>query len=69
VQAKTGNDAEMDTKNAAIQAAMERAKAKKAAAAPKNIEHLTEQQQRLIDEVEQRRKSKTNAPQTEDTTP
>ena len=71
VQAKTGNDSEADAKKAAIQAAMERAKAKKAAAntAPKNTDHLTEQQQRLIDEVEQRRQQKTNAPQTEDTTP
>ncbi len=45
----------VDPKQAAIQAALERAKAKKAAAQPKNTDHLTADQQRQIDEAEERR--------------
>lgn len=47
----------MDAKKAAIQAAVERVRARKAAAdtVPKNTENLTEEQQRLIAEVDERR--------------
>ncbi len=48
-------DADDDSKKAAIQAAMERAKAKREKAAPKNTENLTADQQQKIDEVEARR--------------
>lgn len=49
-----------DSKQAAIRAAMDRVKAKRneAEIKPKNVEHLTEQQQKLIDEVDARRKKK-----------
>ncbi|MDX5333222.1 MAG: electron transport complex subunit RsxC [Gammaproteobacteria bacterium] len=56
--AKTAEDGEAeDPKKAAIKAALERAKAKKAAtgAAPKNTDNLTEAQQRQIEEAEARR--------------
>ena len=57
---KSGGDSGEDAKKAAIQAALERAKAKKVAAGiePKNTDHLTEEQQRQIDEAEARRKAK-----------
>jgi electron transport complex protein RnfC len=47
-----------DPKKAAIVAAMERVKAKKATgdAAPRNVDNLTEAQQKMIDEVDKRRK-------------
>lgn len=56
---KKGSAAE--DKKAAIQAAMERAKAKRdtAEAAPKNTENLTEAQKRQIEEAEARRADKT----------
>lgn len=46
-----------DKKQAAIKAAMERVRAKreKESVAPKNVDNLTEQQQRMIQEVEERR--------------
>ena len=49
-----------DNKQAAIKAAMERVKAKreKVNIEPKNVENLTEQQKKLIEEVESRRKKK-----------
>ena len=48
-----------DPKTAAIQAALERAKARKAAAAvaPRNISDLTPEQQRMIAEVDERRRA------------
>jgi Na+-translocating ferredoxin:NAD+ oxidoreductase subunit C len=46
-----------DAKKAAIQAAMERARAKREASAPKNTDNLTEAQQRQIAEAEERRKA------------
>ena len=54
-QGKTESEAE--SKKAAIEAALARAKAKKEAmaAAPKNIDNLTPEQQRQIDETEARR--------------
>jgi electron transport complex protein RnfC len=61
LQAKTGggdDKADVDAKRAAILAAMERAKAKKAKAGPnqtKNIDNLTPEQQRKIREVDERR--------------
>ena len=52
-------DGDEDTKKAAIQAAMERAKAKREAAAsePQNTENLTDAQQKQIAEAEERRKA------------
>jgi electron transport complex protein RnfC len=66
-------DAAGDDKKAAIQAAMERAKAKRETAEvkPKNTENLTEAQQKQIDEAEARRaESKSNkaVPKSEDNT-
>ncbi len=53
-------DKNADSKQAAIKAAMERVKAKreKEKVEPKNVENLTEQQKKLIEEVEARRKKK-----------
>ena len=58
-QGKTESDA--DSKKAAIEAAMARVKAKKEAidAAPKNVDHLTPEQQKQIDEAEARRHQQT----------
>jgi electron transport complex protein RnfC len=55
-----GNDAEQ-TKKSAIEAAMERVRAKREAqpVEAKNTSNLTEQQQKLIDEVDARRKQQT----------
>ncbi len=50
--------ADDDAKKAAIQAAMERAKAKREAAQPKNTDNLTEAQQKQIDEADARREAK-----------
>lgn len=52
-------DSDADAKKAAIQAAMERAKAKREAAGaePKNTENLTEAQQQQIAEAEERRRA------------
>jgi electron transport complex protein RnfC len=60
VRAKSGEVEAEDPKKAAIQAAMERVRAKKASkpTTPKNVDNLTPQQQHLIDEVEQRRAHK-----------
>ena len=54
-QGKT--ESEADSKKAAIEAALARAKAKKEAmsAEPKNVDHLTPEQQKQIDEAEARR--------------
>lgn len=53
-------DSSTDSKQAAIKAAMERVRAKRdqTEVKPKNIDHLTEQQQKLIDEVDARRKKR-----------
>jgi electron transport complex protein RnfC len=61
-RAVQGNGDE-DAKKAAIQAAMERARAKREAAGsePKNTENLTEAQQKQIDEAEERRKASRQA--------
>jgi len=62
------NDGDDSAKKAAIQAAMERAKAKREAAAtePKNTENLTEAQQKQIAEAEERRQAaKATTPATE----
>ncbi|MGB7501358.1 MAG: electron transport complex subunit RsxC [Azonexus sp.] len=48
-------DPEKAAKMATIQAAMERAKAQREAAQPKNTETLTAEQQRAVDEIEARR--------------
>ncbi len=48
-------DAEARKKKALIDAALTRAKAKKATAAPKNTDNLTEEQKRKIEEIESRR--------------
>jgi electron transport complex protein RnfC len=53
--APSAADAEKATKLATIQAAMERAKAQREAAQPKNTEQLTPEQQRAADEIEARR--------------
>lgn len=50
-------DSEQDAKKAAIQAALDRVKNKKITPA-KNVDNLTAEQQKKIDEVEQRRKQK-----------
>ncbi|MBZ0090933.1 MAG: electron transport complex subunit RsxC [Sulfuricellaceae bacterium] len=50
-----------DAKKAAIQAALERAKAKKAAVVPKNVENLPPQAQHEIDQIEARRAAPHNA--------
>jgi electron transport complex protein RnfC len=57
-----GKTKDEDAKKAAIAAALERAKAKKAQAEvqPKNTKDLTEAQQRQIDEAESRRKATSN---------
>jgi len=54
---ETGADPAGDPKKAAIQAALERVRQKKAAAdiAPKNVDNLTTEQQQRIREVEKRR--------------
>ena len=48
-------DAEKDAKKAAIEAAMARAKAQREAAHPKNVDHLTPEQQHAAAEVDTRR--------------
>ncbi len=53
--APSAADAEKAAKLATIQAAMERAKAQREAAQPKNTEQLTPEQQRAADEIEARR--------------
>ncbi len=59
--------ADDDAKKAAIQAAMERAKAKREAAQPKNTENLTEAQQKQVDEAEARRAaSKADEPEAQE---
>lgn len=50
-----GDDAAAAAKKAAIQAAIERAKAKKAALAPKNVDDLPPEAQAKIDEIDERR--------------
>jgi len=55
VAAPSAADAEKAAKLATIQAAMERAKAQREAAQPKNTEHLTPEQQRAAEEIESRR--------------
>jgi electron transport complex protein RnfC len=60
-KAREGDDAE-DPKKAAIQAALERAKAKKAATQPANTENLTETQQKQIDDAEARRAASNTDP-------
>jgi len=57
------SDTVQDDKKAAIQAAMERARTKREQSdtAPKNIDQLTEQQQKLIAEVDQRREKERSA--------
>lgn len=51
----TEGNAEVDAKKAAILAAVERAKAKKAGVTPKNVENLPPEAQHKIEEIEQRR--------------
>jgi len=51
----SGTGGEADAKKAAIEAAMERVRAKREAAKPRNVDNLTEQQQRLVDEADARR--------------
>ena len=58
-------DAEKAAKMATIQAAMERAKAQREAAQPKNTEALTAEQQRAVDDIEARRAVLETAPRTE----
>ena len=60
VKATSGEGGEEVTKKAAIQAAMERVRAKRAQepTAPRNIDNLTEHQKRLIAEADQRRTGK-----------
>ena len=53
--APSAADAEKAAKLATIQAAMERAKAQREAAQPKNTDHLTPEQQRAAEEIEARR--------------
>lgn len=53
--APSPEDAAAAAKKAAIAAAMERARAQREAAAPKNTDHLTPAQQHEIDEIEARR--------------
>ncbi|WP_295007108.1 electron transport complex subunit RsxC [uncultured Dechloromonas sp.] len=55
--APSAADAEKAAKLATIQAAMERAKAQREAAQPKNTDHLTPEQQRAAEEIESRRTS------------
>ncbi|BCB26920.1 hypothetical protein SKTS_18060 [Sulfurimicrobium lacus] len=50
-----GDEAAAAAKKAAIQAAIERAKAKKAAVAPQNVEDLPPEAQARIDEIDERR--------------
>jgi len=61
-QAVSGNTVQ-DDKKATIEAAMERARQKRelSDAAPKNVDQLTEQQKKLIAEVDQRRKNEGSA--------
>ncbi len=56
-EAPSAADAEKAAKLATIQAAMERAKAQREAAQPKNTDHLTPEQQRAAEEIESRRAS------------
>ncbi len=53
--AGAGDDAAAAAKKAAIQAAIERAKAKKATVAPKNVDDLPPEAQAKIDEIDERR--------------
>ncbi len=53
---KTAIDPEVDAKKAAIQAAVERAKLKRAGAQPKNVDNLTPAQLKEIEEIEARRR-------------
>jgi electron transport complex protein RnfC len=57
---KGNGDGDQDPKKAAIQAALERAKAKKASAsmAPKNTDNLTEAQQQAITSADERRRNR-----------
>ena len=67
---ETKDEKKVDQKQAAILAAMERVKKKKAQSdvAPKNVENLSEQQKQLIEEVDQRRaKQRQNPEQTTNT--
>ena len=59
-----------DKKKAAIQAAMERVRSKqaKAAVTPKNVDNLTPEQQRMIQEVEERRARYVNKGSSDDAT-
>jgi len=61
-------DEDQDAKKAAIQAAMERAKAKKenSSVAPKNIDNLTPEQQQKIEEVNARRAKQKTKPALEE---
>ena len=52
---KSDKQSPEDAKKAVIQAALERAKKKKANIQPKNVDHLTAEQQEKIDEVDKRR--------------
>jgi electron transport complex protein RnfC len=53
--AEGGVPGDADAKKALIAAALARAQAKKAEAAPKNVDHLTPEQMRAIEEIEARR--------------
>lgn len=65
---KTSPDREMDAKKAAIQAAVDRVRARKeqSEVVPANTENLTEQQQKMIAEVEARRKRQQQEQQNND---
>ncbi|MGB5305011.1 MAG: electron transport complex subunit RsxC [Gammaproteobacteria bacterium] len=59
-QALSGGDSDSNPKQAAIQAALERVRKKKAAASltPRNVDHLTAEQQQQIAAADQRRQQK-----------
>lgn len=67
-QALSGGDSDADTKQAAIQAALERVRRKKEQATftPKNVDNLTEEQQQLIREADLRRQDKGSLEDTTD---
>jgi electron transport complex protein RnfC len=62
-----GESSDAEQKKAQIQAAMERARAKRESSgvAPKNVDNLTEQQKQLIAEADARRAAKKQVPPTE----
>ena len=55
VKSEAGGDAAADAKKAAIQAAIERAKAKKTETAPQNVDNLSPETKKKIAEIEERR--------------